>query len=128
VARILIIEDNEANMQLMVYLLRAFGHETFEAQEGQMGIISSRQERPDLILCDLQMPGMDGYEVARRLRLDPDLKMVPLVAVTAYAMAGDRERVLSAGFNGYISKPINPEYFLGQVEAFLPPEKHSRSS
>jgi len=128
VARILIIEDNEANMQLMVYLLRAFGHATFEAQDGEIGISTARQELPDLILCDLQMPGMDGYEVAQRLRLDPGLKTISLVAVTAYAMAGDREKVLAAGFNGYISKPINPELFLEQVEAFLPSEKRSRSS
>ena len=127
-ARILVIEDNPANMQLMIYLLRAFGHDTFDATDGEAGFALAKRELPDLILCDLQMPGMDGYEVARRLRLDPDLKTVPLVAVTAYAMAGDREKVLAVGFNGYISKPINPELFLGQVEAFLSSEKRSRAS
>ena len=126
-ARILIIEDNPANMQLMTYLLRAFGHDTFEARDGKAGLAIAKQELADLILCDLQMPGIDGYEVARILRLDPKLNMISLVAVTAYAMAGDREKVLAAGFNGYISKPINPELFLGQVEAFLPPEKRSGS-
>ena len=127
-ARILVIEDNPANMQLMIYLLRAFGHDTFDAMDGEAGLAVAKRELPDLILCDLQMPGIDGYEVARRIRLDADLKTVPLVAVTAYAMAGDREKVLAAGFNGYISKPINPELFLGQVEAFLPSDKRSRSS
>jgi len=127
-ARILIIEDNQANMQLMIYLLRAFGHDAFEAYDGEAGLATAKQEMPDLILCDLQMPGIDGYEVARRLRLYPPLKTVTLVAVTAYAMAGDREKVMAAGFNGYISKPINPELFLGQVEAFLPQDKRSRSS
>jgi len=128
VARILIIEDNPANMQLMVYLLRAFGHQTFESPEGEAGLKTAHQETPDLILCDLQMPGIDGYEVARRIRLEPRLKLISLVAVTAYAMAGDREKVLAAGFNGYISKPINPESFLGQVDTFLPPDKRLSSS
>ena len=125
-ARILIIEDNPANMQLMAYLLRAFGHDTFEAAEGEAGLKTAQQESPDLILCDLQMPGIDGYEVAQRLRLEPQLRATPLVAVTAYAMAGDREKVLAAGFNGYISKPINSEQFVQQVEIFLPPEKRTR--
>ena len=127
-ASILIIEDNQANMQLMVYLLSAFGHKTVEATEGELGLAAAQRELPDLILCDLQMPGIDGYEVARRIRLEPQLQTILLVAVTAYAMAGDREKVLSAGFNGYISKPINPELFLGQVEAFLPLDKRSESS
>jgi CheY-like chemotaxis protein len=73
-ARILIIEDNQANMQLMVYLLNAFGHKTFEAREGKSGLAAAQRELPELILCDLQMPGMDGYEVARRLKLKPTLK------------------------------------------------------
>ena len=127
-ARILVIEDNPANMQLMMYLLRAFGHHTFDATDGETGLIVAKKELPDLILCDLQMPGIDGYEVARRIRLEPQLTAMSLVAVTAYAMVGDREKVLAAGFNGYIPKPINPELFLGQVEAFLPLEKRSRSS
>jgi Response regulator containing a CheY-like receiver domain and an HD-GYP domain len=127
-ARILIIEDNPANMQLMVYLLRAFGHETLEAQAGQAGLATAQNDLPDLILCDLQMPGMDGYEVARRLKLIPGLKAISLVAVTAYAMVGDRDRILAAGFDGYISKPINAEQFVKQVEIFLPPDTHAGSS
>jgi CheY-like chemotaxis protein len=127
-ARILIIEDNQANMQLIVYLLRAFGHEAVEAVDGESGLAAALRELPDLILCDLQMPGIDGYEVAQRIRLDPSLKGISLVAVTAYAMVGDRDRVLSAGFTGYIPKPINPEIFVGQVDAFLPPNKRSGSS
>ena len=126
IARILIIEDNPANMQLMVYLLRAFGHDTMEAAEGEAGLKTAQQALPDLILCDLQMPGIDGYEVARRLRLEPKLRATSLVAVTAYAMAGDREKVLAAGFNGYIAKPINSEQFVQQVEIFRPPEKLTR--
>ncbi len=127
-ARILIIEDNQANMQLMVYLLRAFGHVTTEAVEGKSGLAAAQRQLPDLILCDLQMPGMDGYEVARQVRLEPRLKAISLIAVTAYAMVGDRDKVLAAGFDGYIPKPINPELFAGQVESFLPPDKHSTLS
>ena len=124
-ARILIIEDNAANMQLMVYLLNAFGHTVLEAMNGEIGLATTRQALPDLVLCDLQMPGMDGYEVARRFKLDPHLVAIPLIAVTAYAMVGDRDKVLSAGFDGYIPKPINPELFVGEVEEFLSFTKHS---
>ena len=127
-ASILIIEDNETNMQLMAYLLRAFGHHVREAVDGKSGLAAAERDRPDLILCDLQMPGMDGYEVLRLVKLDPNLLPIPIVAVTAYAMVGDREKVLEAGFDGYIPKPINPEIFLGQVEEFLPPEKRAGAS
>jgi two-component system cell cycle response regulator len=119
-AHILIIEDNEANMELMAYLLQAFGHVVQEAMEGKAGLELAMQGSFDLILCDLQMPGMDGYEVMRRIKLD--LSAVPMVAVTAYAMVGDRDRVLAAGFDGYIAKPINPETFAGEIEEFLPPQ------
>lgn len=118
-ARILIIEDNPENMQLMMYLLTAFGHTVLETTLGETGLRLAKAESPDLILCDLHMPGMDGYEVAKRLKLDPQLAAIPLVAVTAYAMVGDREKVLAAGFNGYISKPINPELFVSEIEIFL---------
>ena len=127
-AGILIIEDNQTNMQLMAYLLRAFGHIVMEAVDGKTGLAVAERECPDLILCDLQMPGMDGYEVLRRIKQNTSLDLIPIVAVTAYAMVGDREKVLYAGFNGYIPKPINPEAFLGQVEVFLPYEKRSGPS
>ncbi len=118
-AKILIIEDNETNLELMVYLLKAFGHEPSEAMTGEDGIEALNQELPDLILCDLQLPGMDGYEVANILKNRPSLAQIPLVAVTAFAMVGDQEKVLNAGFNGYIAKPIAPDLFVGQVEKFL---------
>ena len=127
-ARILIIEDNAANMQLMAYLLNAFGHTVLESVNGRTGLATALQAIPDIVLCDLQMPGMDGYDVARRFKHDPDLIDVPLVAVTAYAMVGDRDKVLAAGFDGYIPKPINPEIFVSEVEMFLPPTKHSDAS
>jgi CheY-like chemotaxis protein len=118
-ARILIIEDNATNMQLMVYLLNAFGHITLEATDGETGLAILQNELVDIILCDLQIPRLDGYEVARRVKSEPELRNIPLIAVTAYAMVGDRDKVLSAGFDGYISKPINPEIFTEEVEGYL---------
>lgn len=103
----------------MVYLITACGHHALEAHEGAEGLRKARLERPDLILLDIHMPQMDGYEVARRLRADRDCSKIPIVAVTALAMVGDREKILAAGFDGYIAKPIESELFLSQVNAFL---------
>jgi CheY-like chemotaxis protein len=126
-ARILIVEDNPANLALMDYLLRAFGHTPLIARDGGAGVTQALAERPDLILLDLHMPRVDGYEAARRIRLEPTLTGIPLIAVTASAMVGDRDRILAKGFNGYIAKPITPETFVEQVERFLrPPETDSR--
>ncbi|HYQ93812.1 MAG TPA: response regulator [Burkholderiales bacterium] len=120
-ARILIIEDNKANLELVEYLLEASGYATFAARDGEEGIRGARKEHPDLIICDLQMPIMDGYEVVRELKKDPLLRPIPVIAVTALSMAGDRNNVLAAGFDGYLSKPIEPETFVLTVEGFLPP-------
>src|SRR5258708_33383203 len=120
-ARILLIEDNPANLELMTYLLKAFGYTAFTARDGAEGLAAMRRDAPDLIICDVQLPVMDGLEVARHVKSDPILRTIPLVAVTALAMGGDRDRILAAGFDGYVSKPINPETFVRQVEAFLPP-------
>lgn len=119
-ARILVIEDNPENLELMVYLLRAFGHLPLAATDAGKGLAAAARELPDLILCDLHLPGVDGYEVARRLGDDPDLGRIPRVAVTASAMAGDRARGLAAGFDGYIEKPIDPETFVREIESYLP--------
>lgn len=118
-ARILVIEDNAPNLELMTYLITAFGHMPLTATNGVTGLEVARREQPDLIVCDIQLPGMDGYEVARHAKNDPQLETVPLVAVTAYAMVGDREKVLAAGFDGYIAKPIAPSGFVRQLETFL---------
>lgn len=123
-ARILLIEDNPANLELMTYLLRAFGYTAITATDGTEGLAAARRDIPDLIICDVQLPIMDGLEVARHLKSDPLMRTIPLVAVTALAMVGDRDRVLAAGFDGYIAKPINPEMFVRQMEAFLPPTSH----
>ncbi|UGQ47881.1 EAL domain-containing protein [Massilia endophytica] len=119
-ARILIIEDNPTNMELMVYLLRAFGYTPLTASDGEAGVEAARAEKPDLIICDVHLPKLDGFGVIAALKADPALKDIPALAVTALAMVGDRERLLSAGFDGYIGKPIEPDTFVTQVESFLP--------
>lgn len=118
-ARILVIEDNPANMELMVYLLNAFGHILIQAYNGEEGLEAARRELPDLVLCDIHLPKMDGYGVLQQLKSETNLRHIPMIAVTALAMVGDREKLLDAGFDGYIGKPIEPETFVGQVEKFL---------
>ena len=118
-ARILIIEDNAANLDLMSYLLHAYGYAVETARDGAEGLARARAAPPELIVCDIQMPVLDGYQVARELKSDPALRRIPLVAVTALAMVGDRERMLSSGFDGYVAKPIEPERFVPQIAAFL---------
>lgn len=119
-ARILIIEDDSASRALVGYLLEASGYATLEAEDGSIGLRMALQAQPDLIICDLQMPVMNGYELTRVLHEHPDWHRVPLIAVTAFSMAGDRETALAAGFDEHITKPITPETFVGQIEAFLP--------
>jgi diguanylate cyclase (GGDEF)-like protein/PAS domain S-box-containing protein len=119
-ARILIIEDNPTNMELMVYLLTAFGYTPFSAYDGLSGIDTAREVHPDLIICDVHLPKLDGYGVVAALKEDPRLRDVPVLAVTALAMVGDRERLLSSGFDGYIGKPIEPDSFVAELESFLP--------
>ncbi len=118
-ARILIIEDNATNMELMVYLLRAFGYTPLAAYDGEEGVRMARSELPDLIICDVHLPKLDGYGVVAELKKDPRLRAIPALAVTALAMVGDRERLLEAGFNGYIGKPIEPDMFVAELESFL---------
>ena len=118
-ARVLVIEDNAANLELMTYLLVAFGHTTLTASKGFEGLEIAQHERPDIIVCDIQLPDIEGYEIARQLKNDTTLRGIPLIAVTALAMVGDRDRILATGFDGYISKPIVPETFIPQLEAFM---------
>ncbi len=117
---ILYIEDNEQNYYLVNVLLKTRGHQVLWARDGKEGIDMAGQSRPDLILLDIQLPVMDGYEVARRLRSSPGLAGIPIVAVTSYAMTGDREKALGAGCNGYIEKPIDPDTFLAQIAEYFP--------
>lgn len=124
-ALLLVIEDNPDNMSLMVYLLQAHGYEPLRATDGAEGVRVATEALPDLILLDLWMPGMDGYEAVDQIRDCPGLEKTRVVAVTASAMVGDRKRIAAAGFDGYIGKPINPERFVGEVEAFLPRESRA---
>lgn len=121
-ANILIIEDNEQNLYLTTFILEKHGHAVTAARDGAQGIQLAQETRPALILLDIQLPVMDGYAVAAELRRNPALARTPIVAVTSYAMAGDRERILAAGCNGYIEKPINPDTFLAEALAFLSPD------
>lgn len=120
-ARILIAEDHAASLELMRYLFEASGYETVTAVNGEDALEAVRSRRPDLIVCDLQMPRLNGYGFAGQVKSEPALQDIPLVAVTAFSMIGDREQVLGAGFDGYFSKPIEPERFVAEVEQFLPP-------
>ncbi|MCB0322192.1 MAG: response regulator [Bdellovibrionales bacterium] len=124
--RILIIEDNADNLDLMGYLLAAFGHTPISVTSGEDALPTCRSALPDLVVCDIHLPGKDGYQIARELKADPLCRSIPLVAVTALAMVGDREKVLAAGFDGYLSKPIDPQKFVAQLEEFLPLSARSR--
>jgi CheY-like chemotaxis protein len=118
--KILVIEDNEQNLYLVTFILEAHGYEVIQARNGYDGIAIAEQVSPALILLDIQLPKMDGYAVARELKSKPNLGAIPIVAVTSYAMVGDREQILAAGCTGYIEKPINPETFMAQIEEHLP--------
>jgi CheY-like chemotaxis protein len=119
-ARVLLIEDNRPSLELMSYLLHAFGHTPLEAYNGIDGLEAIRRERPDLVICDIDLPKLDGYALAGRAKADPAIRDIPLVAVTALAMVGDRDRAIRAGFDGYLAKPIEPETFIQEIERYLP--------
>jgi CheY-like chemotaxis protein len=127
-ARILVIEDNETNLALIEYLLKAAGYEILAAGDGPHGVRTAQDNRPDLIICDIQLPGMSGYQVLEHIRADPALRETPVIALTAFSMPEDRDHVLDAGFDCYLSKPIEPEIFRAQIEAFLDPALRSSVS
>ena len=119
-ARILVIEDNEPNLELMTYLLGASGHDISSATDGAQGIEMALADFPDLVVLDIQLPDLSGYEVLDRMRRSPNLATVPIIAVTANAMVGDRDQALGAGFDGYLPKPIEPATFARAIDGFLP--------
>jgi two-component system cell cycle response regulator len=121
-ASILVIEDTPESLLLMSYLLAAYGHAITAAVTGEQGVELARAARPDLVLMDLQLPGIDGFEALVALRSIADLDGVPVVAVTSFAMVGDRDRALAAGFDYYLTKPIDPETFPEEINARLPAE------
>ena len=118
-AKILLIEDNEQNRYLATFLLERRGHKVAYAADGPRGIEMAETSVPDIVLLDIQLPGMDGYAIARALRSKPALKRIPIVAVTSYAMPGDREKAIASGCTGYIEKPIDPDTFVDSVEIHL---------
>jgi two-component system, cell cycle response regulator DivK len=124
-AKVLLIEDNPENRYLVTFLLEQRGHEVVSAETGARGLELASLIAPDLILLDIQLPGMDGHSVTRLLKSDRRLRSIPVVAVTSYAMVGDREKCIEAGAEGYIEKPIDPETFVAAVEAFLRPSQSS---
>lgn len=118
--KILYIEDNDQNFYLVSFILSAHGNEVMRARDGREGVRLAVSHRPDLVLLDIQLPGMDGYATAREMRAQPALEKTPIVALTSYAMVGDREKALAAGCTGYIEKPINPVTFVDQVMEYSP--------
>ncbi len=117
--KILIIEDNEANLYLIKFMLEKSGYEVIEAREGAVGVELAGKEKPDLILMDIQLPDIDGLDATRRIRASEADAEIPIIALTSYAMVGDKEKALAAGCTGYIEKPINPETFMAEIEKYL---------
>jgi two-component system cell cycle response regulator DivK len=117
---ILVIEDHEDNRRIMRDLLTSSGYEVIEAVTGEEGVTSAETHRPDLILLDIQLPGIDGYEVARRIKANPDLHKIPIIAVTSYALSGDDVKAFEAGCNAYVTKPFSPRKLLAQIREYLP--------
>lgn len=121
--RILVVEDNEDNLYLIKYILQKSGYKVIEARSGAEGVELAVQEKPDLIIMDVQLPDINGLEATRKIRASEADGEIPIVALTSYAMVGDRERFLAAGCTGYIEKPINPQTFLVEIEKFLTDNK-----
>lgn len=117
--KVLVIEDNEKNRYLISFILKGEGFEVIEAITGEEGVEMAVRETPDLVLMDIQLPGIDGYEATRRIRDSPANGNIPIVALTSYAMSGDRQRALAAGCNGYVEKPINPDTIIDEIRKYL---------
>ena len=117
--RILVVEDHEENRRLLRDLLTSVGYELIEAVTGEEGLTLAEAEVPELILMDIQLPGMDGYEVTRRIKSNPALRHIPVVAVTSYALSGDDVKALEAGCDAYVTKPFDPTELLAKIQEFL---------
>lgn len=116
---ILVVEDHDDNRRIMRDLLSANGYQVIEALTGVEGVSVAQNHRPDLILMDIQLPGIDGYEATRRIKSIPDLKAIPIVAVTSYALSGDDKKAFAAGCDDYVTKPFSPRELLKKVNSFL---------
>jgi two-component system cell cycle response regulator DivK len=117
--RILVVEDQEDNRQILRDLLGNAGYDLVEAENGEEALFELAKQRPDLILMDIQLPIMDGYEATRRIRADPEMKGIPIIAVTSYALAGDEAKALAIGCTAYITKPYSPRALLAKVREYL---------
>jgi two-component system cell cycle response regulator DivK len=120
--RVLIVEDQEDNRAILRDLLSTAGYELIEATNGAEGVELAQRERPDLILMDIQLPIVDGYEATRRIKANAELKSIPIIAVTSYALSGDEAKARSAGCNGYVTKPFSPRQLLAKVREYLSSE------
>jgi two-component system cell cycle response regulator DivK len=118
--RILVVEDTEDNRRIIRDLLSSVGYELIEAVDGAEGVALAQKEQPDLILMDIQLPVMDGYEATRQIRTVPELAKVPIIAVTSYALSGDEAKTRAAGCDGYVAKPFSPRQLLAKIREFLP--------
>lgn len=116
---ILIVEDQDDNRQILRDLLGSVGYEMSEAADGPAALVAVKTQRPDLILMDIQLPLMDGYEVTRRIKADPDLKNIPIIVVSSYALSGDEPKARIAGCDAYVTKPYSPRELLGRIKEFL---------
>ncbi len=119
-SRILVVEDQEDNRRIMRDLLTSAGYEMIEALTGESGVERAEADRPDLILMDIQLPGLDGYEATRRIKANPALRQIPVIAVTSYALSGDEQKAHDAGCDGYVAKPFSPRALLATIRTFLP--------
>lgn len=117
--RVLIVEDTEDNRRIMRIVLTGAGFEVVEAEDGLSGVTAAAKHKPDLILMDIQLPVIDGYEATRRIKAIPELKGIPIIAVTSYALSGDESKARDAGCDGYVAKPFSPRQLLDQVKSFL---------
>jgi two-component system, cell cycle response regulator DivK len=118
--RILVIEDQEDNRRILCDLLTSRGYEIIEATTGPDGVSTAEKERPDLILMDVQLPGIDGYEATRRIKANPILHRIPIIAVTSYALSGDDAQALEAGCDAYVAKPFSPRALLAKIRQYVP--------
>jgi two-component system cell cycle response regulator DivK len=117
--RVLVIEDHEENRRIVRYLLASAGIDMLEALSGEQGVAMAEKERPDLILMDIQLPGLDGYEATRRIKGNPDLRHIPIIVVTSYALSGDDVKAFAAGCDAYVTKPFVPRELLAKIREFL---------
>ena len=122
--RIMMVEDTEDNRQIMRDLMASTDYELIEAVDGAAGVAMAASHKPDLILMDIQLPVMDGYEAARRIKSDPALRHIPIIAVTSYALSGDEAKTLAAGCDGYVAKPFSPRHLLAKIREFLALKDH----